>query len=188
MNNPEYILVDEFGTKDSSDVLTDGILFNVKQALNLPVLNYQYGYLKELKETLAQYSVTHEFEVKKFPLVWVVQPFSIIRGIPGWYGSLDNLQIFIIQATEKTLKASERMVKTFKPVIYPIYREILNQLVLATCFDQKDVDTLAHKITDRYWWGEDQQKIIDDVFDCMEISQLKLKISNNLNSQIFKSF
>lgn len=188
MNQPQYILVDAFGTKDSNDELTAGILFEVKTKLGLDVLNYQYGYVDELKETLAQMAKSPEFAAKKYPLVWLVQPFTISRGELGWFGTLENGRLFIIAPSEKTSKARKRMTAVFKPVIYPIYNEILNQVVISEEFDQLDVDSLSHKITDRYYWGEDQQKVISDVFDCLEISQLKLKIHNNQNSKLFKSF
>lgn len=188
MNDPQHILVDAFGTKNAKDELTDGILFDVKTKLNLSVLNYQYGYVDELKETLAQMAKTPAFAVKKYPLVWLVQPFTIARGELGWFGTLENGRLFIIAPSEKTLKAQGRMSTVFKPVIYPIYTEILNQVVISSEFDQLDVDSLSHKITDRYYWGEEQQKVISDVFDCLEISQLKLKIHNNPNYKFFKSF
>jgi len=173
MNHPEYFLVDEIGTLVKN--------LNTKLAFDI---NYQYGYLMELQNTLKEYSKTIEFSAKKYPLVWLVQPFTINRKDGGYYGDT-TLRIFIIQESEKGLKASERMQQTFKPVLYPIYRELINQILNAgNIFDGLMGDNLQHNVTDRYYWGEDQQNIINDVFDCMEISNLKLKISNKQNCSI----
>src|SRR5688500_16342153 len=110
MNNPEYILVDVFAE----------IVAATRVALGLPVLNYQYGYVTELNETLKQYSETAEYAVKKFPLVWLQQPFTVERGTVGFFGEVKDLRLFIMNASEINLKASERLAGNFKTVIYPI--------------------------------------------------------------------
>jgi hypothetical protein len=171
VNNPEYILTDEMAT------LVDA----VKASLGLPVLNYQHGYVDELKETLVQYGKTEKFSKKKYPLVWLVEPFTVERGDIGWYGTTKDLRIFIIAPTDKDYKAQQRIDTVFKPVLYPIYRELLEQFALTVIFKQVIVDTLPHNVTNRYFWGEEQQKIIGDIFDCMELSNIRIKIANNPN-------
>jgi hypothetical protein len=173
MNDPEFYMVDEIGT----------LVNNMGTKLSMNI-NYQYGYLMELQNTLKEYSKTVEFSAKKYPLLWLVQPFSINRKDGGYYGDT-TLRMFIIQESEKGLRASERMTETFKPVIYPIYRELISQILDAGhLFDGLMGGNLPHTVTDRYYWGEDQQNIINDVFDCMEISNMKLKISNKQNCSI----
>src|SRR5205809_5762935 len=104
-----YVLVDEFGLKDADGVLTGGLLKNVKDALGLPVLNYQFGYFDELTETLSQYSMTEQFSAKKFPLIWVEQPFTIDRENVNVFGETIDLRLFIIHETDKTYKADKRL-------------------------------------------------------------------------------
>lgn len=161
----------------------ESIVSAVKTALALPTLNYQYGYVSELRETLAQMN-EKDFVQLKYPLVWLCQPFTISRVNYGYYGDA-ALRIFIIQESAKNLKATERMAQTFKPVIYPIYRGILAQILSrGDLFDGLLGDHLEHSVTDRYYWGEEQSKALNDVFDCMEISNLKVKISNKQNCSI----
>nr|MBA3971805.1 hypothetical protein [Bacteroidota bacterium] len=76
MNDPEYILVDEMDT----------LVASVKAELSLPVLNYQYGYLRELQETLIEYSKTIQYSALKYPLVWLVQPFTVDRTNGDYFG------------------------------------------------------------------------------------------------------
>lgn len=194
MDSPEFILVDVFGTKNADDQLISGILYEVKEALNLDVLNYQYGYVTELNETLKQWSDTKTFSELKFPLVWLAQPFTISRGKLGFYGSVDDLRIFIINETTPDLKATQRMEGNYKTVIYPIYRELMNQLAIHPAFSNPTSgimttpQTFQHNFTDRYYWGEAQQSVLNDVVDCSEISGLKIDIHHNHNCIPFKNF
>lgn len=172
-----YILVDEFGTKDSGGLLTGGILKKVQTARSLPVLNYQYGYIEELNETLKQYTQNDRFEALKFPLIWLAQPFFIDRNKSNLYfGDTRNLSIFIIMQTSANYKAQDRMTNVFKPILYPIYLELLNQIRKeSTVFDNEYI--IEHTLVDRYFWGE-QQMYLNDKVDCIEISGMKLKINN----------
>lgn len=172
-------MTDEFGIKDANGELTGGVLFMVKQALNISVLNYQYGDGKELDETLIQYSKTPDFATKKFPIVWLMHPFKIVRGERGIYGSVEGLKIFIINSTDKTWKSAERVNNNFKPVIYPIYRELMNQLNQQKAF-LESLDR-KHAVMDIYYWGEEQKSVLNDPVDLREISNIELKIKNNPN-------
>jgi hypothetical protein len=180
LNNPPYYIVDVFSE----------IVGAVKTGLNLSVLNYQYGYVEELNETLQQWSRTPSFAFQKYPLVWLAQPFTITRGTLGLYGKISDLRLFIITDSQKTLKASERMDQNFKPVIYPIYEELLNQIKLhpAVTLPNDYYGELPHNFTDRYYWGEAQEQVLNDVVDCSEISQLKIEIQNKQDCIPFKSF
>jgi hypothetical protein len=167
LNNPEYILVEEIGQ----------IVLAVKTALELPVLNYQYGYLTELNETLIQYSKTPEFAVKKYPLIWLVEPYTIIRRNDGMFGHVDDLRIFIMTGTQKTYKAWQRRDVNFTPVLQPIYRRFMEELTNHSPF----IYNGEHRYTERYYWGENQQSQLNDVVDVAEISRLSLMVNNNPN-------
>lgn len=183
MNKPEYILVDELGTKDSNGNLVSGLLYDVKQALGLSVLNYQYGYITELNETLKQWASSPDdnFSGKRYPLVWFAEPVDITRGIPGIYGRLDNGYLFIVNSTQKDWKAADRMTNNFKTILYPIYREILNQFILNSVFDHTDVEQIEHRVSNRYFWDNAE---LNDAVDTIRISGLKLRIANNTNYSI----
>lgn len=177
MNNPEYILVDEMGV----------IVEAVRTALALPVLNYQYGYITELNQTLADMNSDPINRSQKFPLVWLMQPYTIIRGESGYFGKLNNGRFIIIQESLDSMKANERMTANYKPVIYPIYREILKQIANSTVFIDYLVENIVHQVTDRYYWGEAQQSVFNDIVDAMDISGLQLKISDNPNCTTFSN-
>lgn len=177
MNNPEYILTDEMET----------IVASVKTALGLSVLNYQYGYIEELNETLKQMEADPQKFNLKFPLVWLAEPFDTVRGDKEVYGEA-NPDIFIINTTTKTWKAKERMEYNYKPILYPIYRNMLIQFVLSTVFNNVSVDAIPHKVTKGYYWGEAQKTVLNDAVDCLKISGLKLRIHNKQDCTPINSF
>lgn len=190
MNNPEYILLDELGTKDANGVLTAGILYQVKQSLGIPVLNYQYGDLYELNETLQQWAASpdDDFSGKRFPLVWLKQPYSILRGDKGIYGRLADGVILIINSTNKDWKAKEREDNNFKPVLRPIYGELMNQIVVSPVFDEPLVESIPHVVSDVYFWDEQKQYFFNDAVDYLCISGLRLRISHNQNCSPISNF
>lgn len=182
MNNPEYILTDEMET----------IVAATKTALNdpegtFPVLNYQFGYIEELNETLKQMEGNPNQFDKKFPLIWLAEPFTIKRGITGIFGTAE-VDLFIINTTNTTWKARERMDNNYKPVLLPIYRELLYQLILSVVFDIQSIDKLPHTLTKGYYWGENQQTVLNDSVDCLKIGRLFLPIHNKQECQPSKSF
>jgi hypothetical protein len=171
MNNPEYILVDEMGV----------IVNEVQAALSMPVLNYQYGYIKELNETLIQWSKSESFASEKFPLVYMEQPFNIARGSSaGFFGTAEVIRLFIMNETKKEWKAKDRMTNNFKPVIHPIVREILKQIDISVVFHTQSAEMIEHTFTDRYFFGEAMSFLVDAI-DCSILTLRKLVIANNPN-------
>lgn len=169
MNNPEYILVDEI----------QAVVAKVKSSLTLAVLDFKYGYLSELKTYLQQLSV--DDPTKKYPLFWLRNPFTIQReGSSAAYFGKANLDCFIIAETNTDRTAERRMTEIFKPTLYPIYREFMRQLNETAGILDYNLFR-KHNVTDRFYWGNEQQKEIDDKIDCMEISGLEIQIHNNLN-------
>lgn len=143
------------------------------------IINYQYGYVTELVTKLQQFSLAPKTYNLAFPLIWVKQPFTIKRNVSNSgriFGRVTDLEIYIIQQSEKTITAEERMLKTFKPVIYPIYEGLLNEIDLHVGLGTMGKNSIVHDITDFYWWGENQQAVLNDVVDCLRISNMTFDI------------
>lgn len=192
MDAPEYFVVDEMGVKDEqTDLLTGGVMFNVKQAMGLATLNYQYGFPEELNETLQKMVESGApYDARLFPLVYLLQPFKVKRGIPGVYGRTEGLRLFVINKSEPGWKAKERMKNNFKPIIFPIYREILKQLDLSVPFSGTNglgPTGIKHGVTDVYYWAEENKRILNQVTDTLVIDNLELDVHSNPNcSPAFK--
>ena len=170
MNNPEYIVQDEMGTV-AADVAT---------VLALPI-NYQFGYIRELNETLMQWEKDPALFDIKFPLIYLAMPFNISMGDGPGFGRFTDVRLFIMHHTDGVSKAKDRLETNYKPVIYPIYRQLLKSIGYSDAFSYDTDGDPVHRRTDRPYWGEDQQTAITDKVDVLEISGLNLIINNNLN-------
>jgi hypothetical protein len=172
LNQPEYILVDEIGACVAA----------AKTALSLSVLNYQYGYVHDVEEKLKNFDKSATYAALKFPLVWLVQPFTIVRdGNFSYFGKVTDLEIFIISQSVPNKDTATRMTDNFKPIIYPIVRELTKQFSKSLAFAESVESKIIYRQTDMHYWGPDQNKVITDVFDCTRISGLNLTINNNKN-------
>lgn len=182
-----YVIVDAFGEKNADGELFCGILNEVKNALGLRVLNYQYGYINELNETLKQYTENSETESRKFPLVWLQQPFTIIKDTTSiTYGTIETVRLFFCVQTETNLKSYERMAQNFKPQIYPLYYKTMEKIDESLAFLTQSANQIDHAFTDRYFWGPDEE-IFGDKIDCSMVTLRNLVLSNKLCLP-FKSF
>lgn len=191
MNQPEYILTDVFAeivtaTKVALDAAAPGLW---------PVLHYEFGEIEELNETLKQLLATKgaagglDLSSTRFPLVWLMQPYKIVnRGMFNLYGETEDLNIVIINTTEKEWKASQRMANNYKTIIYPIYRELLNQIILHPAVTgDGEANAPKHDFWDKYYFGEEGKTVLNDVVDASIMLDVKLGIYNNQNCtpQIF---
>lgn len=151
-------------------------------------LNFQYGYIHELNETLQQWGKTEEYATKKFPCVWLRYPLTIQRDVPqGLYGTLRDCAIFLLDCNNPEDKTPTRFEKVFKPTLYPIYYELLNQIDLHLAFSTQDKSKIKHTLIERPFWGAIQQNEIVDVVDVLELTSLEL-IVNKKTCLPFKNF
>lgn len=170
MDAPEYILTDEIET----------IVAAAKTALGLSVLNYQYGFIQELNQTLKEMEASPAAYASKFPLVYLAEPFTIVRGQESVFG-VAKPDLFIINTTTKEWKAKQRMDNNYKPILLPIYREILKQIVKSPVFQHLSSEKIPHTLTKGYYWGENQQTVLNDAVDCLKIGGLELPITHKSN-------
>ena len=173
MDAPEYILTDEMET----------IVAAVKTALGLSVLNYQYGYITELNETLKQMEAAPAQYQHKFPLVYLAEPFTISRGEERVFGTAKP-DLFIINTTDKTWKAKQRMDNNYKPVLLPVYRQLLEEIKKSPVFQYLSTEKIVHTLTKGYYWGENQQSVLNDAVDCLKIGGIELPVTHKSNCLI----
>lgn len=180
MNNPEYILTDVFkGLAANATVNLASVLAAISASAQV---NFFYGYVTELNTTLDQLSKSAPGVVKKYPFIWLEQPYTVNRGIANWYGST-TLRLFLVMESNVNYKAADRMQKVYKPILYPIYRELMKQIHESPVFISPGLDRIPHLKTDYYYFSDPTGKkaVFSDVVDCLCISGLKLNINSNPN-------
>lgn len=143
-------------------------------------LQFSKSSFDELIETLAQKDGTSQ-QLKKYPIVHLVQDYTVQRGADiGFYGST-SLNIIIIHQTENTYKIEQRDEKVFKPVLWPIYYEFLAQLADSGWTGGNDTGEYRHAVTKRAFWGkrqlEGRANKLNDYVDAIEINNLQVKFN-----------
>jgi hypothetical protein len=182
MTNPLYVvdIFSEVVTSVMVQVLTT-IQSNEQTALGgtlIKTIDYQYGHIKELLETLKQMDANKTLQLYRFPLVYLIMDFTERRGLDrGIYADL-ALNIIIAHQTEMNYKADERYKYVFKPVLYPIYYSLLDQLAQKKGIEQYDENLISHTKIDRVYWGKNTMaNSLNDYVDAIEISNLNLKLN-----------
>lgn len=178
MNNPPYIVTDEF----TAMIQALSTALNVPTSLNKPVYSY-FGYIKELNETLVQKDGSSLQYNQKFPLVWLVTPFTVgplEKGKLGLYGIIPELRMFIMTDSRKEYKAKDRVENVYKPVLNKIQYELFRQMELSKAFAGYKAQQNA-SVTDHYYWGEAQQSVLNDVVDTTEVRFRNVPLHNNNN-------
>lgn len=140
-------------------------------------INYQPGTLKEINETLTQMSEQPSQELKRYPLFALLTGFSEQKGRQIGVDGLEDLEIIIGRRSKNaTDKTPKRYDDNFRPVLYPIYLEFLNQIDLDRRFLTKGVDLIQHsKIDWPYYNGGNDANPFGDWIDVI-ILKLQVKI------------
>lgn len=146
-------------------------------------IRYSKSSFDELIETLAQEDKSSVGRFTKYPLIHLVQDVSIERGGDiGFYG-LTNLNIIFIHQTRQAYKTQEREDKVFKPVLWPIYYEFMEQLKMSAWITNtwQVTGEFRHRVTERGFWGTRQlqasKNILNDYVDAIEVQNLSIKIN-----------
>jgi hypothetical protein len=149
----------------------------------IQTINFQYGHKRELIETMMQWDRDPELKFQKYPLVYLVQDFKESRGKDaGIYAEL-SANIIIAHQTDQTYKITDRYANVFKPVLYPIYYSLLNQLSIYPQVNEGVQELLVHDKWDRSYWGRaaaggsTDRTTLNDFVDAIEIDNLVLKIN-----------
>lgn len=185
MNKPEHILTDVIGEV----VEAARVQLNLDYPGAWPILNYQFGEIEELNETLAQWMATkgatppNDVSELRFPLVWLMEPYKIAdRGKNDLYGRTEGLNIVIINETQPEWKAKQRMDNNYKTIILPIYRELINQMVLHSAITGSgEGNTPLHDFMNKYYFGYEEKTTLNDVVDVSIIMDIEIEIYNNQN-------
>lgn len=148
----------------------------------IQAIDYQYGHLEELIVTLGQMDADPSLRYQKYPMVYLVQDFREQRGRQAGVYAEVSLNIIIAHQTDATYKITDRYAKVFKPVLYPIYNELIQQLAKSITTLQGSEDMIPHDKYDRSYWGTQSvggntRNKLNDFVDAIELQNLSLKIN-----------
>ena len=172
MSQPVYI-VDVF-----RDVVaaTSVSLLTTLQAVDATITKvwFEYGHRADVNERIITYS---KQGVNFCPMVILFEDYKVTRGEVGYTG-ITNLVIMIIYHTKIAATRVQREADVFRPILYPIYNELLYQLKIDGRFSIYDETKVSHDMIPRPHWGDPdlyKEYPLKGVFDGIEISNLQLK-------------
>lgn len=170
MNNPPYIIEEVF----------TAIVAAVAAKLIRPVYSH-YEDIKELNTTLINYNESPEKFDKKYPLILMKQPVTMVTSkLIQIFGEIPELVMFIITGSDTEYTTQERIDKNYTPIVEPILYELKKQMVLNPAF-LGYASQLQCQATKYPFWGEQQKSVLNDPVDVMKVRFTNLKIQNNLN-------
>lgn len=117
-----------------------------------------------------------------FPLLWLVFNFDEnITGNPAEFLNT-SIQLLIMTPTENTYSMDQRDTINFKPILFPIYQELLRQIRSAVEFGKPSETDLKHTRTIRPYWGggdlggTDTDNLFKKYVDAVHIRNLNLRV------------
>lgn len=140
-------------------------------------INYQYGPPLEINETLMQMSKADTTQPKKYPLVALYMPIDEGSLVAGGDTQVP-VRLIVARWSNKTDKASQRMAKNFKPILYPICYELLNQFALDTRIVSNGADTFGESKKIWPYWDDNTGK--NPLIDWLDVIELNIKLTFNL--------
>lgn len=166
--------VDIFGDVVAS---TSAVVTPKLQLINTDIVgvNYLYGPPLEIIKILTQWTASDTFEPKKYPLVALFQPFDEVNG-PIGFASINDIRFIIAGLTTTDGYTADRYANMIKPILYPIYDELMNQLYYNSNIDSVKGQIVHTKRDWPFWDDGKQANPFNDKLDVLEIINMKLNI------------
>ena len=152
----------------------DNVLFST---LNKHIL-FQYGSSVKILNKLVSLNNAIASKTNRFPLVALFMPFTETKQV-GFYSKLTIPKLVICALSNGTDDVSKRMEVTFKPILEPIYQELLNQISYHKMFLDNTADFLPHVKKMNPGAAASKDSKFNEFVDAIEIYNLELKTLNN---------
>jgi hypothetical protein len=116
----------------------------------------------------------------KFPLVWLVMPFTTKRENFSIYGEV-RCELIIVMPTDSKFTQQQRDDISFKPRLLPIYKVLLQEIARERWFSLKSPNVWHNQTIRPYWGGgdvngSDTPNLFKKEVDAISISNLLLSI------------
>lgn len=160
------------------DVL-ENIVKDIATQLGIDVY-YQYGSIQEIIENLKTMTTVGLGTDKKYPLVALLTDIEENSSSNTEIYSECNVNILIFNVTDNRYLAPERTTNSFKPILCPIYEQLLESINNSLEIHSDYNGVIEHSHYLRYYWGRvnETENPFSDYIDAIEIKNMKLKIKN----------
>ena len=145
---------------------------------------YQFGHPLEIVENLKAMSADPAQAAGKYPLVALFADYTQKKGNIG-YAEV-TLHLIIATLTDVNYTASDRAANTFKPILYPIYDALMEQIARSGYYMGAQPGKITHNKTDRFFFGrnglyDEDGNVFNDAIDVIDVENLELKVHTQNN-------
>lgn len=187
MNTPVYI------EDQMADIASkvDAALYSAVDPV-FPHIYFMHGHPIEIINRLQEKLKNPSAKDQRFPLIILLHDFKINRNKDTASYGATSLNVVIATMTKQEYNADQRKENVFKPVLYPILKEFLNQIESSPYYSI-GLNGVQYDQTDRYFWGKqglygNTGNIFNDYIDAIELENLKLTILNKQDCKPFSNF
>lgn len=143
---------------------------------------FMHGHPIEIATVLQSYTESPTLKNKKYPFVILardIEDETPTMGHNGWDLKFEA-KLFICTITSPHLRAEDRELQSFKPILHPILYELHNQISRSNLFGMPTIDQTGIRFTDRYRWGANvvDKNILNDYIDAVECKSMPLTLYN----------
>ncbi len=150
--------------------------------MECPEINYVFGNSQYVKDHLDELSKTPKGNDMKFPLIALFCPFEERRNNSEYF-SKATVNVLIACPTSKEWSNEERLERSFRNILRPIYNRLLEALKEDGRIDFGYDDVVRHKYSENYSYGRygahtGTGEQVSEPIDAINISNLELTITN----------
>lgn len=174
-NAVPYFLPD--GTKNKTGLT----MLQILQAVDPSItgIHYEFGYPPEIAALVTQKDLARSTRNQKYPCIFLFLPIDETISDELGIITAPDVRLAIVHQSQPEYTPRNRYDNVFKPVLYPIYMEFMNQMKSGGKF-LFEGPVIEHTKTDYpYYNGERQANVANDFCDAIEINDLELKIYIN---------
>lgn len=170
--------------QDQFKVLTERVSAKILSALkqanaDITGINFQHGRKVDITKTIKQLDESPTFDDKAsaYPMIWLYEPFTIGDSpVSGCWAQV-KLKLAIFFPTEKDYTPEERLAEIYKPILDPIYDQLMIQIDKSGYYHIYDSRLIKNDYARKYMWGTNNNlnELINEV-DAIEINNLTLDV------------
>jgi hypothetical protein len=143
---------------------------------------FMYGHPIDITKQLQLKDLDEDQKIKRYPLVCLLLDLQEKHGINSNYEYSVSPTVLILAETDPNYTSEQRTVSTFKPILYPIFIELIEAVrdSIHLIISNREVEFIK---TDKYFWGKEGIKmrgydgmIFNDYLDGIQLDFKDLNI------------
>lgn len=148
---------------------------------------YIYGHPLEVANRLSIKGKNPKDKFKKYPLIVLYQDFVEDHGDNTIFEYTVSPFVVIVNSTDKTYISEQRYENIFKPILYPLYYNLIDKISKSPDIYENIKKKIEHNKTDRLFWGAASNYgntglIFNDNLDAIELEFDSLNINKVINT------